>query len=218
MDAVQRVLGYVPTWIANRAIVGKRMQGLLAPGFAAEFPGRDPYQMFLNRIDLPEGAPRDPLNQSMWLWLKSTFPNKLLNFLGDRMEMAHSIEGRTPFLDHPLVELVCQMPVTLKIRGTVEKYVLREAAKPFLTETVYKRMKHPFMAPFELKSRMKELVEDTLRGPVLASLPFFERAAVLRLLESEPHGAGPELRGPWFAALMNLTSICLLHERHRMAA
>jgi asparagine synthase (glutamine-hydrolysing) len=215
-DAVGRVLGYVPTWIGNRGIAGKRMQGLLSADFAAEFPGRDPYQMFLNRIDLPEGAPRDPLNQSMWLWLKSTFPNKLLNFLGDRMEMAHSIEGRTPFLDHPLVDLVCQMPVSMKVRGMTEKFVLREAAKPFLTDTVYKRQKHPFMAPFELKGRMRELVDDTLRGPVLGWLPFFDRAKVLHMLDNVPAG-GPEVRGPHFATLMVLTSICILHERYKMA-
>jgi len=77
-------------------IAGHRIQPLFSPGFAQEFAGRDPYQMFLNRLDLPEGAPRDPLNQSMWLWLKSTFPNKLLNFLGDRSEMAHSIEAARP--------------------------------------------------------------------------------------------------------------------------
>jgi asparagine synthase (glutamine-hydrolysing) len=215
-DAVGRVLGYVPTWIGNRGIAGKRMSGLLSAEFAAEFPGRDPYQMFLNRIDLPEGAPRDPLNQSMWLWLKSTFPNKLLNFLGDRMEMAHSIEGRTPFLDHPLVDLVCQMPVSMKVRGMTEKFVLREAAKPFLTDTVYKRQKHPFMAPFELKSRMRQMVEDTLRGPVLGWLPFFDRKAVLAMLDNVPAG-GPEVRGPHFGTLMVLTSICVLHERYKMA-
>ena len=174
--------------------------------------------MFLNRIDLPEGAPRDPLNQSMWLWLKTMFPNKLLNLLGDRMEMAHSIEGRTPFLDHPLVELVCQMPVGMKVRGMTEKYVLREAARPFLTETVYKRQKHPFMAPSELHGRMRELVDDTLRGPALASVPFFERAAVLRFLDAEPaKDAEPAVRAAYFATQLVLLSTCVLQQRYGLA-
>jgi asparagine synthase (glutamine-hydrolysing) len=45
--------------------------------------------------------------------------------LGDRMEMAHSIEGRVPFLDHQVVECLCRLPVSLKIRGLTEKYLLR---------------------------------------------------------------------------------------------
>ena len=51
--------------------------------------------------------------------------------------MAHSVEGRVPFLDHEVVELICAMPVTQKIRGMTEKFVLREAARPVLTDTVY---------------------------------------------------------------------------------
>jgi asparagine synthase (glutamine-hydrolysing) len=214
-DSVRNVLGYVPTWIQNRAIASKRTQGLLAVDFAGEFAGRDPYQMFLNRIDLPEGAPRDPLNQSMWLWLKAVFPNKLLNFLGDRMEMAHSIEGRTPFLDHHLAELVCQMPVSMKVHGMTEKYVLREAARPFLTDTVYKRQKHPFMAPPELKGRLRELAEDTLRGSTLASVPFFDRKAVIRFLDDEPN-VPPEQRAFYFPSWITMLSICVLHERYGM--
>ena len=215
-EAVRRVLGYVPTWIHNRAIAGRRVSGLFSADFAGEFAKRDPYQMFLNRIDLPEGAPRDPLNQSMWLWLKAFFPNKLLNFLGDRSEMAHSIEGRTPFLDHPLVELVNEMPVGVKVHGTTEKWVLREAARPYLTDTVYKRQKHPFMAPPELKTRLRELCQDTLRGPALGELPFFDRAAVLRFIESEPSTKEPAVRGPYFATWLVLTSLCVLQERYRL--
>jgi asparagine synthase (glutamine-hydrolysing) len=212
-DSVRNVLGYVPTWIQNRAIAGRRAQPLLAPDFSADFAGRDPYQMFLNRIDLPEGAPRDPLNQSMWLWLKAVFPNKLLNFLGDRMEMAHSIEGRTPFLDHHVAELVCQMPVSMKVHGTTEKYVLREAARPFLTDTVYKRQKHPFMAPPELKGRLRELAEDVLRGPVLASVPFFDRQAVIRFLDDASNLPADQLSF-YYPTWITMLSICVLHERY----
>ncbi len=215
-DAVQRVLGYVPTWIRNRAIAGKRMRPMLAPDFAAEFGARDPYQVFLNRIDLPEGSPRDALNQSMWLWLKSIFPNKLLNFLGDRSEMAHSIEGRVPFLDHPLAELICDMPVSMKIRGATEKYALREAAKPFLTKTVYERQKHPFMAPFVLKSRMRELVHDTLQPSRVAALPFFDTHAVTRFLEAEPPSTEAAARASYFTTLIVLTSLCVLQERYAL--
>jgi asparagine synthase (glutamine-hydrolysing) len=98
-------------------------------------------------------------------------PSYILAVLGDRMEMAHSVEGRVPFLDHHVVELARDLSVAQKIRGMTEKYVLREAARPVLSATVHRRQKHPFRAPPAARApgeRLYELVQDTLRGPVMA--------------------------------------------------
>jgi asparagine synthase (glutamine-hydrolysing) len=217
LDGVQHTLGFVPTILENFAWRGLRVQSLLAPDFQAEFDGRDPFRVLLNRLDV-EGQMRGraAVHQSMYLWAKTAFPNKLLNYLGDRMEMAHSIEGRTPFLDHHLVEAVVAMPVTIKIHGTTEKYALREAARPYLTDTVYRRQKHPFMAPIELKGGLYELVQDTLRGRTLASTPFFNQKAVLSLLDSLPGIEDQAMRDRLFPVLLLLTSVCVLHERYRL--
>ena len=69
------------------------------------------------------------MHQSLYSVGKTLLPSYILTVLGDRMEMAHSVEGRVPFLDHHVVELLCAMPVRQKIRGMTEKYVLREARK-----------------------------------------------------------------------------------------
>ncbi len=61
--------------------------------------------------------------------------------------MAHSIEGRVPFLDHHVVEVIRSQPVNQKINGMTEKYVLREAVRDVVTDTVYRRQKHPFLSP-----------------------------------------------------------------------
>ncbi len=61
----------------------------------------------LDGLDVPgQLAGREPVNQSLYLWSKAVLPNYILAVLGDRMEMAHSVEGRVPFLDHHVVELV----------------------------------------------------------------------------------------------------------------
>lgn len=70
-----------------------------------------------------------------------------MSCLGDRTEMAHSIEGRTPFLDHPLTEFVNSIPPSLKMRWKggdefTSKWILREACKDFVTPEVYNRAKH----------------------------------------------------------------------------
>ena len=217
LDAVERTLGFVPTTLQQFAERGARVQMLLSPDFKAEFAGRDPFRVILNRLDVGgQMRGRAALYQSMYLWAKTIFPNKLLNFLGDRMEMAHSIEGRTPFLDHHLVEAVVAMPITMKIHGTTEKYVLREAARPFVTDTVYRRQKHPFMAPIVFKGGLFELVQDTLRGQALARVPFFDRQAVLALLDSVPTIQDQATRDRLFPLLLFVTSTCVLHERYRL--
>ncbi|MGH7893229.1 MAG: asparagine synthase (glutamine-hydrolyzing) [Candidatus Binatia bacterium] len=217
LDGVRRMLGFAPSWMEQGAARQARLRDLLSPGFAAEFDGRDPYRVFLARLDVAgRTSGREPLYQSMYLWLKAFFPNKLLNFLGDRMEMAHSIEGRTPLMDHHLVELVHQMPIDMKVRGMTEKYALREAARPFITDTVYRRQKHPFSAPFNLKSKLNQLIHDTLRSRVLAAMPFFDAGAVHGLLERAARTQDPDVHDRQYALLMLVLSLCILHERYRL--
>ena len=82
-------------------------------------------------------------------WLPATLnvAAALLNYLADRMEMTHSIEGRVPFLDHHVAEVSARGPVNIKVKGIREKHVLREAAKDVLIPAVYDRQKHPFTTP-----------------------------------------------------------------------
>jgi asparagine synthase (glutamine-hydrolysing) len=156
----------------------------------------------------------------MYLWSKSALPNFILSILGDRMEMAHSIEGRLPFLDHHVVELAARMPVERLISGTVEKHVLREAAKPVLTETVYKRQKHPFLAPPTSSVKggaLHELMQDTLRSASFRDVPFFEQPRVVGLLDSLPHLPAetlPAVDGP----LMLILTTAIMQRRFGVVA
>jgi len=94
-----------------------------------------------------------PLHSALYVWSKGNLPNIFLTCLGDRTEMAHSIEARTPFLDHKLAEYINNCPPSVKLRWSpdgkrfVEKWVLREASKPFITKELYERKKHPYSAP-----------------------------------------------------------------------
>jgi asparagine synthase (glutamine-hydrolysing) len=139
---------------------------LLAPWTQACFGASDPQQTIAQNID---GRTRDkitgqaypawhPLNSAMYVWTKGHLANIFLSCLGDRTEMAHSLEARTPFLDHHLTQYVNGLPPSVKIRyqptdpsteasGNVggrfiEKWILREAAKPFITDELYNRTKH----------------------------------------------------------------------------
>ncbi|MGC2163356.1 MAG: asparagine synthase (glutamine-hydrolyzing) [Silvibacterium sp.] len=221
LENVRRQLGFVPSWIETFSARSAKMQGLLAGEFTEKFGQRASYHALLNGIDIRgqlEG--RDAVHQSLYLWSKTMLPNYILTMLGDRMEMAHSIEGRVPFLDHRVVEVIRSQPVSQKIHGMTEKYVLREAVRDVITDTVYRRQKHPFLSPpatLNPKEKLSTLVNDTLRGPALASIPFFDRKKVIGLLDS----LGTMDEGSRVAndqVLMLLVSACVLQDGFHLTA
>ena len=100
------------------------------------------------RDQLPsEFATWHPLSQAQYLEAAFLLPGYLLSSQGDRMAMAHAVEGRYPFLDHRVVEFAATIPPNLKIRGLREKHVLREGVRELLPETIVDRAKQPYRAP-----------------------------------------------------------------------
>lgn len=221
VDRVKRVLGYVPSWIETFASRGVKMQPLVSRDLRERYGATDGTYPFLDDLDVRRQLTgRDPLHQSLYLWSKTALAGYILTMLGDRMEMGHSIEGRVPFLDHKLVEIIRSQPVHMKIRGMTEKYVLREAVKDVITDTVYRRQKHPFLSPpatLEPDQSFHTFVQDMLRGPVLRAMPFFDQREVVSLLDRLP-GMDTGARVANDQVLMLLVSMCVLQERYKLAA
>lgn len=225
LDSIRRTLGFVPSWLETRASNAERYRRIFRADFAAEFAPCDPFRVFLNRFDVDgQLTGRAAVHQSLYLWTRSMLPNYLLNFLGDRMEMAHSIEGRVPFLDHHVTEAVRDMPVSMKIHldpttgSLTEKYVLREACRDVLTDTVYRRQKHPFLAPpsgLDPEGRFSQLMQDTLRSRALDDLPFYEPTLVRALLDALPT-LEPRKRGGASYLLTLILSACVLQQRYAL--
>ncbi|MDW5265944.1 MULTISPECIES: asparagine synthase (glutamine-hydrolyzing) [Acidobacteriaceae] len=82
-------------------------------------------------------------------YLEAAFllPDYLLSSQGDRVAMAHSLEGRYPFLDYRLVELSTRVPSRLKMKGLNEKYLLKRAFAKQIPKSVIDRPKQPYRAP-----------------------------------------------------------------------
>jgi len=80
------------------------------------------------RAGLPEEFARwHPLSQAQYLETAFLLPGYILSSQGDRMAMAHGVEGRFPFLDHRVVELAARIPPRMKLKGLREKHILRRA-------------------------------------------------------------------------------------------
>ncbi len=98
------------------------------------------------RVTGPSDAgPDRPLINRLQEARIADMPYDILCFLGDREEMAHSLEARLPFLDHRLYDAAKHIPAALKFRDGVEKAVLRDAARGLLPDDLRLRRKEGFM-------------------------------------------------------------------------
>ena len=221
LDDVKRILGFVPSWMEAFSSRSQKLREVLNDDYLAAIGNRQGYRALLSELDvLRQLSGREPVHQSLYLWSKTCLPIYILTILGDRMEMAHSIEGRVPFLDHRVVEVIRGQPVNQKIRGMTEKYALREAVRDVITDTVYRRQKHPFLAPpasLNPQGRLNAFVQDTLRGTHLAAMPFFDQRKVVKLLDriDEMDDGGRVAND---MTLMVIASACVLNERLKLAA
>lgn len=218
-EQVRARLGFAPHWMRSFASHSAKIRELLSDESNNRYQKRNHLSYVLNHIDIAGQIDgRDILSRSCYLWSRIMLPYYLLTVLGDRTEMAHSIEGRLPFLDHKVVEYAVNMPPHLKINNMLEKFSLREAMKPYITKTIYERRKHPFTAPPSLIAKertMAMFIEDTLRGSELTKIPFINRLKVIEMLDNFKHlSHAQKAQGDFI--LMALTSVCILQKRFEL--
>ena len=164
------------------------LAGIIAPDIARRFDGRDPYREFFRQFDYRSTLyGREPAKQILYLWMKSVFVNYVL--AAERLDMAHAVEVRLPFLDHKLFEFARSIPVQMLAENGRLKHLLREAVKPYVRPEVYDGLKQPFIAPptdLVQGNAMFDLLQDVLRSESFAAVPFFDQRAVIRLLDELP--------------------------------
>jgi asparagine synthase (glutamine-hydrolysing) len=142
---------------------------------------------------LPAGF-RDwqPLARAQFLETSTLLSSYLLSSQGDRMAMAHSVEGRFPFLDVRLVEFCNRLPAAMKLRGLQEKHLLKQAALPWLPEAIRRRPKRPYRAPVHrsfFNENTPDYVRELLQPHNLRASGFFKPAAVEQLVRKIDAGS-----------------------------
>jgi asparagine synthase (glutamine-hydrolysing) len=131
---------------SRRLKLGKLSSGLSLKIFHKSKHARLRSERTVEALDRPVSRPLVNRVQEERL---AAMPFDILCYLGDREEMAHSLEARLPFLDHHLYDLASLIPVDLKIRGGVEKAVLRDCVKGILPDDLRLRRKSGFMLTSE---------------------------------------------------------------------
>lgn len=159
--------GFTPSWIQPWMATFELAKPLLAPGLKEELADYDPIAAIAEKFDKSQMEGRHPLDIAQYTWSKGQLEGQILNWGGDRVDMANSMESRPAFLDHHLAAAAVDVPPSLRIKGNIEKWVLREAVKGVLPEILYKREKFAFMAPpahtdEKKKAKVEELIDEYL--------------------------------------------------------
>jgi asparagine synthase (glutamine-hydrolysing) len=133
--------GHGPRWRSAAAL-----QRLLSANVRRELEGFDPAAAFLTTLPREFGG-WTRLAQDQYVEVRTLLSAYLLSSQGDRMLMAHSVEGRFPYLDRDVVTLANGLPDRFKLAGLDEKRVLKDVARDLVPESILTRKKQPYRAP-----------------------------------------------------------------------
>ncbi len=221
--ALDELIGFTPSCLQPWLAAARRVPALLHPDIRSQLNGYEPGRAIAETLNADAVAGRHPLDKAQYVWIKTMLEGQILTWGGDRVDMANSMEARPAFLDHHLAALAAQVPPELRIKGKVEKYVLREAMKGLLPEVLYKREKFAFMAPPAHTdagkwNAMSRLADNYLSDSAIAAtglLDAAEAAKVFRLHQAAD--TSPATQVQLDAIINHMLGVQILHE-HFIAA
>jgi asparagine synthase (glutamine-hydrolysing) len=160
---------------------------LYSEEFASRVSGWDPvrgFEQLYTRAELGT-----PLDRALSCDVEMYLPDDLLVKI-DIATMIHSLEARSPFLDHRLAEFVARLPARYKLRGRSRKHILKRALRKHLPRKILERGKFGFGAPVGrwFRSEMRGFARETLTDPRTLSRGIFSHEGVERLLETHASG------------------------------
>lgn len=210
-------LGFVPSWILDRYLsLSSTLTALLSPSFAQLLSDSAPCA---DLLDGPAGASqiagRSPFHQSTYLFYKTWLCNYLL--AAERLDMAHALEVRLPYLDHHVLDAVKPTPLAW-YAGSVPKPLLRGAMREYLAPGVAYARKQGFFAPSSISDiAVLARVREIASRDAIEALPFFDHGAVRALLDRLV-ALPAERRASYDRVVQLLTGIVVLTGKFGMTA
>jgi len=189
-DLASPFFSHLPRWRLT-----SRIRTFLSGDVRAATESYDPLADL--RCGLPPAWGELPsFSQAEYLEARLLLPGYILSSQGDRVGMAHGVEGRYPFLDHRVVEFAAKLPPRLKMKVLDQKYLLKRAAGGLIPESIRARHKQPYRAPDGASFR-SDFVDSLLSGETVRRHGIFDPEAVGRLVgkfrSGRPTGVGDNM-------------------------
>ncbi len=216
-EAMDDLCGFTPSWIQPWIATLGVARPLLSQSLQEQLHDYDPVAAIAEQIDPAMLHDRHPLDRAQYTWSKTQLEGQILNWGGDRVDMANSMESRPAFLDHHLAEAALRLPPEFRIKGNVEKWVLREAVKGVLPEVLYKREKFAFMAPpahtdEKKMQKLQELIDEYLDPDRVREADLLDSEAVQTFLRKYRGDRDPVSLTRKDTVLNHMLSLHILHE------
>jgi asparagine synthase (glutamine-hydrolysing) len=178
------------------------LEPLLAPEFAAE-AGATGAEELLVGLWHDSDAP-DDLGRMLATDVESYLPGDLLVKM-DIATMAHSLEARSPFLDHHVMEFAASLPAEVKLRGTDGKKILKGALRGLLPDDVLDRPKMGFGVPLArwFRHELRDLPAERLLDPSAGARGYFRPAEMERVIAEHHSGAADHAHRIWVLLMLD---------------
>lgn len=161
---------------------GEMKADLYTPAFKEKTTALDSYRLVADRFK--EAGSKNKTEQAVYADFMTYLPGALMTKV-DIASMAVSLEGRSPFLDHELLELTAKIPFSLKLKGwNNKKYILKEALRGLVPDEVMFRPKMGFGIPIHnwFRHELKQYAHDILLSEKALSRNIFRKEAIEKLL------------------------------------
>jgi asparagine synthase (glutamine-hydrolysing) len=151
-------------------------------------------------IEIPfaESDAEDDVNRLIDVDVRTYLPNALLVKM-DITSMAHSLEMRSPLLDHELMEFVARLPGSWKVDGTTTKRIFKDALRPWLPATILNRPKWGFGSPIShwFRGQLRDLPAEILLDPRSLDRGWFREATLRTLIDDHATGRRDNTTNLW---------------------
>jgi asparagine synthase (glutamine-hydrolysing) len=181
-DYVRRTFAAVgghSAWLDLYGLMGLNKMRFFTPQLQEELAEHIPYADL--GINLDRVRRWHPLNRALYVGIRAHLPGHLLNAKGDRVAMQSSVETRYPFLDEDVFDYLAKVHPRWKLHGFTDKYLLRRLAERWLPQSIARRKKAMFRAPFDSffpETAAPVWVEQLLSEESLNKTGYFDAAAL----------------------------------------
>ena len=172
-------------WIT--LIDNKTKNGLYTSDFCARMENVDSLTLLEQACATADSS--DFLDRTLSADVSTYLPDDLMVKV-DIATMVHSLEGRSPFLDHNLAEFAARLPSNYKLRGRTGKYILKQALRDHLPKSILHRDKQGFALPIGrwFRRELRPVAYNVLLDPHTLARGMFDGGAVRTMLDEHVSG------------------------------